>query len=68
MTRRDGAASYEFWINHGREPAAVPLARGEDGQDGERVDGGGFELLSGTAVAGQLELPPQGVAIVRRPG
>jgi hypothetical protein len=32
------------------------------------LGGGGHDLLSGTAVGEQLVLPPQGVAIVRRPG
>jgi beta-galactosidase len=54
VVRRAAGASYEFLINHRDEPASVPLAAA--GQD----------LLSGAAVSGRLELPPQGVAIVRR--
>jgi beta-galactosidase len=56
VTRRDAAVSYEFWINHASQPAPVTLAAG------------GHELLSGTDAGEQLVLPPQGVAIVRRPG
>ena len=52
--RRTAGASYEFLINHRARAVSVPLAAA--GQD----------LLSGAAVSGQLELPPQGVAIVRR--
>ncbi len=54
VVRRTAGASYEFLINHGTQAVSVPLAA--EGQD----------LLSGAAVSGQLELPPQGVAIVRR--
>ena len=52
--RRRPRASYEFLINHGASRASVPLAAA------------GLDLLSGAAVSGRLELPPQGVAIVRR--
>lgn len=54
VVRRSARASYEFMINHGSEPASVPLATA------------GVDLLAGAAVSGRLELPPQGVAIVRR--
>jgi beta-galactosidase len=54
VLRRTSGASYEFLINRGGEPVPVTLAEG------------GRDLLSGTAVSGQLELPPQGVAIIRR--
>ena len=54
VVRRTAGASYEFLINHRARAVSVPLAAA--GQD----------LLSGAAVSGQLELPPQGVAIVRR--
>lgn len=54
VVRRARAASYEFLINHSGQPVQLPLARG------------GRELLSGTDAARRLDLPPQGVAIVRR--
>ena len=54
VVRRTAGVSYEFLINHRARAVSVPLAAA--GQD----------LLSGAAVSGQLELPPQGVAIVRR--
>jgi beta-galactosidase len=54
VTRDSATASYEFLINHAGHPVSVTL------------DSGGRELLSGTAVAGQLDLPPHGVAIIRR--
>jgi hypothetical protein len=54
VLRRTSGASYEFLINRGGEP--VPGARG----------GGGGVRRSGPAVSGQLELPPLGVAIIRR--
>jgi beta-galactosidase len=54
VVRRANAASYEFLINHSGQPVQLTLARG------------GRELLSGTDAAGRLDLPPQGVAIVRR--
>jgi len=55
VVRRGPAASYEFLINHTGQPARIALARG------------GFELLTGAEVTGELELRPQGVAILRRP-
>jgi beta-galactosidase len=54
VVRRAAAASYEFLINHGGRPAEVTLADG------------GLDLLSGVTVGGRLELPPEGVAIIRR--
>jgi beta-galactosidase len=54
VVRRTDETSYEFLINHTGCPAEVPLA------------GGGLELLSGSQAGERLELPPQGVAIVRR--
>jgi beta-galactosidase len=54
VVRRSAAASYEFLINHTDAPVRIPLA------------GGGHELLSATDVTAAVELPPQGVAIVRR--
>jgi beta-galactosidase len=55
VVRRDGTASYEFLINHTDGPAHLALPTG------------GFELLSGSDVTGPVDLPPHGVAIVRRP-
>lgn len=55
VIRRGAQASYEFLLNHGSGTAQIRLAAG------------GTELLSGGAVAQPLELPPRGVAIVRRP-
>jgi beta-galactosidase len=55
VVRRGPAASYEFLINHTGQPARIALARG------------GFELLAGAEVTGELELRPQGVVILRRP-
>jgi beta-galactosidase len=54
VIRRGASASYEFWINHSGEPVRAALARG------------GRDLLADTDVAGHLDLPPQGVAILRR--
>lgn len=54
VVRQGTGASYEFLINHASQAAGITLASG------------GRELLSGTDVTGRLELPPQGVAIVRR--
>jgi beta-galactosidase len=56
VVRRTGATDYEFLINH--TGAAVKLSSAR----------GGRELLSGAEVTDQLELAPQGVAIVRREG
>jgi beta-galactosidase len=55
VVRRGPVASYEFLINHTGQPARIALARG------------GFELLAGAEVTGELELRPQGVVILRRP-
>jgi Beta-galactosidase C-terminal domain len=54
VLRRGPAASYEFLINHTARTVRLTLASG------------GRELLSSRDVAGPLDLPPQGVAIVRR--
>ena len=43
--------SWLFLLNHTTEPVRVPA--------------NGTELLSGVQVAGSLELPPRGVAVVR---
>jgi beta-galactosidase len=56
VVRRTGATDYEFLINHTGGPVKLSSARG------------GRELLSGAEVTDQLELAPQGVAIVRREG
>jgi beta-galactosidase len=47
----DGGQSWLFVLNHADQSAAVPAV--------------GLELLSGTAVAGRLDVPPGGVAVVR---
>jgi len=54
VVRRAATASYEFLINHAGRPAEVRLAAA------------GLDLLSGATVGGRLELPPEGVAIIRR--
>jgi beta-galactosidase len=59
VIRETGQASYEFLINHGATTARVP------------TDPGGRDLLGGTVAGGTVagstvELPPQGVAIIRR--
>jgi beta-galactosidase len=55
VVRRSASADYEFLINHTAAPIRAGLASG------------GHDLLSGSEVAGTLDLPPQGVAVVRRP-
>jgi beta-galactosidase len=55
VVRRSAAADYEFLINHTAVPVQVALASG------------GHDLLSGSDASGRLDLPPQGVAVVRRP-
>jgi beta-galactosidase len=53
VVRRGPEASYEFLINHTGQPVRLTLAHG------------GFDLLSAAEVGGELELGPQGVAIVK---
>ena len=56
MVRTAGPVSYEFLLNHSGSLVSVP------------ADRGGTDLLTGASVAENLELPPQGVAIIRRGG
>ncbi len=53
VVRTAGPVSYEFLLNHTGQPVPVPP--------------GGTDLPTGTAVGEQLDLPPQGIAIIRRP-
>jgi beta-galactosidase len=55
VVREADPVSYEFLLNHTNAPVSLPAAPG------------GTDLLTNAAVAEQLTLPPQGVAIVRRP-
>ena len=54
VVRTAGPVSYEFLLNHSGSPVSVPAASG------------GTDLLTGTSVDAQLDLPPAGVAIIRR--
>ena len=54
MVRTAGPVSYEFLLNHSGTPLSLPTTPG------------GTDLLTGTAVGGSLDLPSQGVAILRR--
>jgi beta-galactosidase len=54
VVREAGPVSYEFLLNHTGTPVSVQTAPG------------GTDLLTGTAVGEHLDLPPQGVVIVRR--
>ena len=54
VVRTAGPVSYEFLLNHTGTRVPVPTAPG------------GTDLLTGTPVAGQLDLPAAGVAIIRR--
>ena len=49
----DGGRSWLFVLNHTPAPAVIEVS--------------GVELLSGRQAAGQLEVPPGGVAVVREP-
>ena len=53
VTRREGAdgRSWLFAFNHGSSAARVPAS--------------GVDLLTGVAVAGTLEVPPGGYAVIR---
>jgi beta-galactosidase len=54
VVREAGPVSYEFLLNHTNTPVSVQTAPG------------GTDLLTGTSVDAQLDLPPAGVAIIRR--
>lgn len=54
-TRARGDASFTFYLNHASEAASLP------------VEAAGLELLTGVAVSQAVELPPFGVAVVKRP-
>jgi beta-galactosidase len=54
VVRTAGPVNYEFLLNHSGATVAVPTAPG------------GTDLLTGSTVGAQLDLLPQGVAIVRR--
>ena len=54
VVRTAGPVSYEFLLNHTNTPVSVQRAPG------------GTDLLTGTSLDGQLDLPPAGVAIIRR--
>jgi beta-galactosidase len=54
VLRTAGPVTYEFLLNHTNTPLSAQTASG------------GTDLLTGTSVDGQLELPPQGVAVLRR--
>jgi beta-galactosidase len=54
VVRTAGPVNYEFLLNHSGATVPVPTAPG------------GTDLLTGSTVGAQLDLLPQGVAIVRR--
>jgi beta-galactosidase len=54
VVREAGPVSYEFLLNHSGTAVSVPTVPG------------GTDLLTGTSVDAQLDLPPAGVAIIRR--
>jgi beta-galactosidase len=54
VLRRAGTVSYEFLINHTRDPVELP------------AEPGGHDLLSGEPATDRIELPPLGVAILHR--
>ncbi len=56
VVRTAGPVSYEFLLNHTGDTVPVPTAPG------------GTDLLTNRAVGGHLDLPAQGVAIIRREG
>jgi beta-galactosidase len=54
VVREAGPVSYEFLLNHSGTAVSVPTVPG------------GTDLLTGASVDAQLDLPPAGVAIIRR--
>lgn len=56
MVRTAGPVRYEFLLNHTGDAVRRPAAPG------------GTDVLTGAAIGRELDLPPQGVAIIRRAG